>query len=247
MLARNVLASHYYLTEENVFNMPELYQSYHKERITEIREDAKRIVYDEFHRTSNSAAVREQVLVDMREGRKWNVQVALISQSIDDFDSVMVEFATSIYVMDAGPEQTVRKTSEIFGLSDTARLALKTRVHGPREGGATFLAQFSTKNGLNTQLLTSTIGPIELWAFSTTTEDAQLRNRLYEKLGPKETRRLLANLFPSGTIKPLVEERLAKLKEDPTMISEIDNTGIVDELLEEILTAYSINPDVKKL
>lgn len=247
MLARNVLASHYYLTEENVSGMPEQYQSYHKERIAEVREDAKRIVYDEFHRTSSSLAVRQQVITDMREGRKWNVQVALISQSIDDFDSVMVEFATSIYVMDAGPEQTVRKTSETFGLSDTARMALKTRVHGPREGGATFLAQFSTKSGLNTQLLTSTIGPIELWAFSTTTEDAQLRNRLYEKLGPKETRRVLANLFPSGTIKPLVEERLAKLKEDPTMISEVDNVGVVDELLAEVLAAYSANPDVQSL
>ncbi len=77
-------------------------------------------------------------------------------------------------------------------------MALKTRVHGPREGGATFLAQFATKSGINTQLLTNTLGPIELWAFSTTAEDARLRNLLYQKIGPTEARRVLANLFPSA-------------------------------------------------
>jgi intracellular multiplication protein IcmB len=247
MLARYVMANHYYLTEENINEMPEVYRSYHGERISEIREDAKRIVYDEFHRTSKAQAVRDQVIVDMREGRKWNVQIALISQSIDDYDEIMVEFATSIYVMDAGPEQTIRKTVEIFGLSETARVSLKNRVHGPREGGATFLAQFATKRGMNTQLLTSTIGPIELWAFSTTTEDAELRNRLYYKIGAQEARRLLANLFPSGTIKPLVEERMSRMKEDPSIIEDIDNLGIVEELLDEILEAYSKDPNVKSL
>jgi len=247
MLARYVLANHYYLTEENARNMPELYQSYHKERIAEIREDAKRIVYDEFHRTSRASAVRDQVVVDMREGRKWNVQISLISQSVDDFDSVMVEFATSIYIMDAGPEQSIRKATEIFGLTETARIALKTRVHGPRSGGATFLAQFATKIGMNTQLLTSTVGPIELWAFSTTTEDVELRNRLYARIGPVETRRVLANLFPSGTVKPLVEERLTKAKESSSVIEEVDNISIIEELMSDILTAYSANPDVKKL
>ena len=207
------LARHYYLTEDALGDIPDAYREYHRKRIAEIREDSKRIVYDEFHRTSKARAVRDQVILDMREGRKWNVQIALISQSLDDFDPVMVEFGTSIFIMDAGPEQAIKRSTEIFGLSETARIALKTRVHGPREGGATFLAQFSTKNGMNTQLLTNTLGPIELWAFSTTAEDARLRNKLYQKLGPKEARRVLANLFPSGSVKKIIEARLAVLKE----------------------------------
>jgi len=195
MLARFILAKNYYMTEESVHDMPDKYHEYHRARITELREDPKRLVYDEFHRTAKAQAVRDQVVVDMREGRKWKVQVALISQSLDDFDDVMIEFATSIYIMDAGPQQTINKTAEIFGLSETAKMALATRVHGPREGGSTFLAQFATKNGVNTQLLTSTIGPIELWAFSTTAEDAKLRNIMYRRLGPVRARKLLARLF----------------------------------------------------
>jgi intracellular multiplication protein IcmB len=183
-----------------------------------------------------------------KEGRKWKVQVALISQSLDDFDDVMVEFATSVFIMDAGPEQAVQKTSKIFGLSSTAQLALRARVHGPREGGATFLAQFATKHGMNTQLLTLTLGPIELWAFSTTLEDAQLRNKLYRKLSPVKARHLLATLFPSGSALKLIEERLRSVKEKRTaIITEEVKTGMVDQLVDEILAAYSKNPDVKFL
>lgn len=247
MLARYVLAKDFYLTEENAQDMPESYRKYHKERILEIREDHKRIVYDEFHRTANSIAVRNQVVVDMREGRKWKVQVALLSQSLDDFDSVMIEFATSIFIMDAGPEQAVKKTTEVFGLTPTAEYALRNRVHGPKEGGATFLAMFATKSGSNTQLLTSTLGPIELWSFSTTAEDANIRNRLYQTIGPKETRRVLSKLFPSGSATKMIESRLAAMKEEEGMIDEDAQISVVESIIKEILDAYAKNPNMKGL
>lgn len=247
MLARYVMAKNYYLTEEAMGNIPANYKDYHRTRILEIREDPKRLVYDEFHRTSKAKAVREQVALDMREGRKWKVQIAVISQSIDDFDPLMVEFATSIYVMDAGPAQTVDKITAIFGLSNTAKTALRTRVHGPRAGGATFLAQFATKNGNNIQLLTLTLGPIELWAFSTTVEDANVRNQLYRYLGPAKARRLLATLFPSGSVSNEIQERLERLKEEEGLISDSVATGVIEGLVHEILDAYAQNPNVKIL
>lgn len=247
MLARYVLARHYYLTDESLSSIPEQYKQYHKERIMEIREDYKRIVYDEFHRTSKSAAVREQVIIDMREGRKWKVQIALLSQSVDDFDPVMIDFATSIYIMDAGPSQAIERTSEIFGLSETAKTALRTRVHGPRQGGATFLAQFATKTGVNVQLLTLTLGPVELWAFSTTAEDATVRNHLYRHLGPSEARRLLAALFPNGSVVKELEARLAGMKEKGGLIEEDVKNGAIDQLVNDVLEAYSKDPNIKVL
>lgn len=245
MLARYAMAKHYYLTQDNLKEMPELYREYHKERIAEIGEDPKRIVFDEFHRTSKAQAVRDQVILDMREGRKWKVQVALLSQSVDDFDPVMIEFCTGAYIMDAGPSQAIEKTCKIFGLNETARIALATRVHGPREGGATFLAMYATKSGINTQLLTLTLGPIELWSFSTTTEDAVLRNKLYTYIGPNETRRLLATLFPNGTIGHVIEKKLANLNTDEGFIKEEAKLGMVDQILNEILEAYSKDPNIK--
>ena len=247
MLGRYVLARHYYLTEESMNNIPLQYQAYHKERIAEIREDPKRIVYDEFHRTSKSSAVREQVIIDMREGRKWKVQISLLSQSVDDFDPIMIDFATSIYIMDAGPSQAIEKTTKIFGLSETAKTALRNRVHGPRQGGATFLAQFATKTGVSVQLLTLTLGPIELWAFSTTAEDATVRNRLYRHLGPAEARRFLALLFPNGSVAKEIADRLNMLKEEGGLIEEEGNLGVVDQLVSEILAAYAHDPHSKTL
>jgi len=247
MLARYVLGRNFFLTEENVSDMSESYRHYHEQRISEIREDPKRIVFDEFHRTSKVQAMRDQVVQDMREGRKWAVQIALISQSLDDFDDVMIEFATSIFIMDAGPEQAIQRTSQIFGLTSTAVHALRTRVHGPREGGATFLAQFATKEGMNTQLLTNTLGPIELWALSTTAVDVNIRNKLYRKLGPREARRLLANLFPSGSAAKIIENRLADMRDKQMMIDDQARIGVVDTLVNDILEAYAANPDVKVL
>ncbi len=242
MIARYILARHYYLTEDSVNEVPTLYKGYHTKRIKEIREDPKRIVFDEFHRTSKAQAVRDQVVVDMREGRKWKVQVALLSQSLDDFDPVMIEFATAIFIMDAGPKQAVEKSAKVFGLSDTAKLALETRVHGPRAGGSTFLAQFSTKNGVNTQLVTSTIGPIELWAFNTTAEDVRIRNSLYAKIGADKSRKLLAKLYPSGSAAKVVEERLASIKHEGEIISKEQSLNVIDKLVEEILEVYRQNP-----
>ena len=241
MLGRYILAKDYYLTIENVTDMPEFYREYHRERIMEIREDPKRIVLDEFHRTSKAQAVRDQVIIDMREGRKWKVQVALLSQSLDDFDSVMVDFATAIYIMDAGPAQTVEQAAKVFGLSETAKYALKARVHGPRAGGGTMLALFSTKSGSNVQLITNTIGPVELWSFSTTAEDAKIRNALYDKIGPSNGRKILSIMYPGGSIAPVVEQRINAMKEDGT-VDDDSSGGIVNELLAEILHEYNTNP-----
>lgn len=239
MLARYALARHFYFTEDSVGAIPKSYRQYHRQRITEIREDQKRIVYDEFHRTSKVKAIRDQVIVDMREGRKWKVQIALVSQSLDDFDPVMIEFATSIFIMDSGPEQAIQKTAKIFGLSPTAINALRKYVHGPKEGGGTFLAQFSTKSGMNTQLLTNTLGPIELWAFSTTAEDVNLRNRLYKKIGPKISRRLLAAMYPSGSATRDIEQRMQQLKDDSGGLVDDDRQlGVIESVVDELTKLY---------
>ncbi|MEE3002819.1 MAG: type IV secretion protein IcmB [Pseudomonadota bacterium] len=248
MLARYILAKDFYLTLDSLSGISDIYRDFHEKRIQEIREDSKRLVLDEFHRTSKVQSVRDQVVQDMREGRKWNVQIALISQSLDDFDEVMVEFGTSIFIMDAGPEQAINKTVKVFGLSQTARTALKTSVHGPRAGGSTFLAQFATKDGINIQLLTLTLGPIELWAFSTTAEDAFVRNKLYIELGPAEARRVLANIFPNGSCTKYIESKVREMAEaDSGIITNDEKESVLDTVVSSIMTEYRKDPNFKSL
>lgn len=231
MLSRHLLAQHFFLHIDEVNKFPPLYQPYHRERVKEIMEEPKRMVFDEFHRTSKSPVVRDQVLQDMREGRKWKIHVGLASQSLKDFDPLMIEFATSIFILDSGSQVSIEETCKTFGLSDTERLALSTRVHGPTSRGATFIAQFVTKSGMNTQLLTSTISPVELWAFNTTTEDVSLRDALYEIIGPVAARRMLSTRFPKGTA---MEDIETELRTNPLATVGL----IVDELVKEMTTAY---------
>ena len=247
MLSRYVVGKNFYLNAEVVQFAPNAYREYHEARVSEIREDSKRLVYDEFHRTSSASSVREQVILDMREGRKWNVQVGLISQSLDDFDKVMVEFGTSVFIMDAGPEQAIAKTSEVFGLSDTAKTALRRHVRGPREGGATMLALFATKESMHTQLLTLTLGPVELWAFSTTAGDAIIRDELYSKIGPKDARKVLARIFPGGSAAKLIAKLVEQGKQDTGMIEEEVQFGVIQQIINKIIDEYTKNPDFKKL
>lgn len=242
MLARFVLAKQFYLNKECLGLMPESYRSYHERNIKEIREDHKRLVMDEFHRTAKAKSVRDQVLVDMREGRKWNVQIALISQSIEDFSEQMIDFATSTFILDAGPEQSVKKTTHVFGLSQTAQTALKQYVRGPREGGSTFLGQFATKDSIHTQLLTLTLGPNELWAFTTTAEDVVLRNNLYEALGASEARTVLSKMFPSGSSKKYLKQRMKRIEEQSGVLEEKKVQSLIEDVAQEIIDRYHKDP-----
>jgi intracellular multiplication protein IcmB len=234
MLARHISSQHFFLHGDEIEKFPLQYRDYHRSRIKEIMEEPKRMVFDEFHRTSKSPAVRDQVLQDMREGRKWKVHVSLASQSLKDFDPLMVEFATSIFILDSGSSMAIDATCETFGLTETERVALSNRVHGPSSKGATFIAQFVTKKGMNTQLLTSTISPVELWAFNTTTEDVFMRDALYKEVGPVAARRLLAEHFPKGSAAEDVE---AELKGDPSAtIAEI-----CDRIVKQLVTQHRKN------
>ena len=140
--------------------------------------------------------------------------------------------------MEAGPEQAIRRTAGVFGLSDTAQRALKTRVHGPREDGSTFLAQFATKSGMNTQLLTSTLGPVELWALNTTADDVQVRNQLYKRVGAKVARSLLAQHFPSGSAVKAIETLLSEYKSDGGYIDDEVRSSMSQKIVDDIVATY---------
>lgn len=234
MLARFVLARDFYLNKEIVEKIPEDYRSYHIPRIRRIRETPKRLVYDEFHRTSKAPAVRAQVLVDMREGRKWGVHICLASQLLQDFDADMVDMASGTWILGVGNERAAIEAAEMFGLSQTGLDIVKRQLRGPGKGGAPFLAVLSLKEGKHEHLLFNTLGPTEIWAFSTTAEDAALRSRLYELLGPVEARRRLSQRFSNGSAKGEIERRIAVAMERGAKAEDEAQEGIIEELVAEL-------------
>lgn len=248
LLARYILGKDFKLAPETVNEMPyppnitipntipvAKYKAYHTKRIEESKEDYKRLCFDEFHRTSKSPLVREQILVDMREGRKWNLDVSLSSQMLRDFDAEMKSFATGIFIMDGGNEKDISEIIETFGMDDPAeqQALSKGQVHGPRNGApGVFMVKFMTNKGKFTQLLSANVGAIEMWALSTTAEDAIIRSRMYKITTPSLARKILAKYYPRG-IKKVVELRKESMKTTGNYTD--DDSNIYSQLIDEIL------------
>lgn len=229
MLARYALTKDYRLVEDSVKLMPEAYRAYHMQRIKETFDDPKWVVCDEFHRASDSPSVVDDVEVDIREGRKWKISVMLASQSVTDFPERYKEFATGVFILNAGTDENANKLRDLFGFNETAKQLLLNYCNGPTASGAPFLVYLKTKIGNYVQLLYSSISPIEYWALTTTPQDVVVRGKLYSIIGQVPARRILAARFPSG-----VSEEVKRLKSVMTGDSLDDPTDvIVDKLVKE--------------
>lgn len=235
MLARHVLVRSWWLGPESLRNMPPKYRPFHEARLRDIRESPKRLCFDEFHRTSRTQAVRSQVVRDVREGRKWGVQIILASQLLDDFSSDMVDLATGVWICGtAVSDRAINETAERFGLSDTARWVMRYRLTGPRPSGAPVLLLLSTNEGRYEQHLVNTLGPVELWALSTSSEDVQIRNQLYEALGAPVARQTLAQFFPNGSARREIRRRVV-LRTERGEVESGATSVVIEEMVNEMI------------
>ena len=231
LLGRYILVRDFFMDAEEAALAPDRYKAWHIDRVRDLKEDPKRIVFDEFHRTDAAPLVRTQVMTDIREGRKRGVQIALFSQSINDFDETMVDLSTSVWILGAATKQAIDKAGKIFGFSESV-LAAMERIGAPSKAGANLIARLVTNKGTFQQFVTNTLGPIELWAFSTTAQDAAIRDALYKLLGPVEARKRLAARFPGGTARDEIERRSQVMKDR----GESGDSGptVVQQLVEEM-------------
>jgi len=137
--------------------------------------------------------------------------------------------------MASGNEKDTNNLIETFGMDDPAEkyYLTKGKVRGPTGGRpGVFMAKFITNKGKYTQLLSAHIGSSEMWALSTTSEDAAVRNKLYEKIGPTAARKLLASNYPYG-IKKIVEQRKEKMKNNGVYTD--DDSNVYDQIVEELM------------
>lgn len=244
MLGRHTLVRHWWLGEEMIKNMTGPYKPYHEKRMREIRETAKRLCYDEFHRTTSSRAVRSQVVRDVREGRKWGVQIILSSQLLEDFSDEMVDLATGVWVLgSAVSDRAVNYAVDRFGLSDSARYVMRNRLTGPRAGGAPCLLLLGTNEGRYEQHLINTLGPVELWALSTSAEDVVIRKALYTRLGGNRARQMLAANYPGGSARSEIRRRVQLMLEKGEVESAA-TSAVIQEIIND-LVGISIATPVK--
>ena len=235
MLARIAVCKNFYLHEDDIHQFPTRYRQYHLERIKGVMEDKKHIQYDEFHMTSKIRAVREQVVADMRMGGKRGVMVTLISQDIGDFDPTMLTFASCKIVLSRADEGTVAKMKSVFGLTPTVEWNVRNSIRPPSKRGSTFVGMWKVRGDGNAecvQALNNTMGGIKLWAFSTSNEDTIVRAALYQRIGPEQSRKLLARLYPGGSVLEEIERRKRAM-------NDINADTVIDTLVSDILAQHN--------
>lgn len=240
LLARQMLCKEFYRNQDTIQEIPALYQKHHTKIIEEEMMAPKKICMDEFHRTRNVAKVREQVVIDIREGRKFDVHTALLSQSIEDFDDSMVEFATNVYILSKGiTEDTIHKIRDKFAPSQDAMRALKTYVNGPEGSeGSTMLYLGSIKGAMDSKVehpIRLTLGPMEIWAYSTTHEDVIIRRKVTERVGLSKALKILSTEFPNG-IKSYIEAE--KMKDSGNNYVDDEDENLYDKVASELIQKY---------
>lgn len=223
MLARQILCQNYYMDLDSISemtSMPEQYTSHHRRRIERNMLQPKKVCMDELHRCGIGQKglgalnyVQDQITADIREGRKYDVQTVLLSQRLDDFSEAMVDLGSNVLIFSKGmTEATTDQIFTTFKPSEDTMNAFMRDVTGPSKEGATllYLGQVKGRKGRAEMTLRLTLGPTEIWGYSTTHEDRVLRRTMAGLIGASKGRSILARRFPAGTAKDYVIKFLEK-------------------------------------
>lgn len=238
MIARQSFMKKIAFSVEDLPSIDTLYKSHYVDLIKDLEDDYKVLCMDEYKRTGNQPNLQMQVGSDVRQGRKWQLEVVLASQMMEDFGE-LTKLATSYFILSAGTPATRGWMAKNIGLSAVDEQALVSYVHGANIHGTTFLARFATSKSAYTQLFTLTIGPMRLWALSTTQEDRSLRSLLYAALPGNEARALLAKRFPGGSCKKAVEVMKAEASKSAEFIDDDFTDSVIERIAKEMLADYS--------
>jgi intracellular multiplication protein IcmB len=217
LLSRYIIGKNFKLDDSLLKVSPQIYHQYHQERIDKALRTKKRICIDEYHNTGSIQSIRRQVVTDMREGRKWNLQVVLASQVYKDFDDATREISTGRCILSGG--DSYRDIQKAFDLNETTAQIVRNRLTGPGKGGVPFVFSVTTKTGIFSQYIFNTISPTEMWAFSTTSEDVTIRRMLTSALGAATARKILATEFPEGSIENFMKRFLKENEYDEVVKS----------------------------
>lgn len=153
------------------------------------------------------------------------------SQALTDFDKTLLGFTTGVFILDSGNKQMADNIKDLLGMdSDIMESVLRDKIKSPRKGGGVFLARFETTEGVFNTLASATLGPVEMWAFTTTAADVYVRNGLYRVMNSSDARKLLARYYKSGSIKSEVENIKEKMQRGHSGSS---NEGVFKEFSQE--------------
>lgn len=201
------------------------YNEYYNTKANESKTNQYHFYFDEFHRVSRSNIINNQILDDMREGRKWNTSITIASQFITDFNEQMTAFATDIFIMDVDNKNNIKEFINTFGIPDSFNYfnVYQNYIRGPRNGqSGVFMALMNTSTGKKINLFSLPLTPYLLWTLTTVSEDIVLRAIMVKKIGLEKTLEILSTHYPYGIKKYIESKKKERLNSD-SIIPELAN------------------------
>jgi len=246
LLGFNIVSRQLFLTPEHADDAPEPIRDALRARFREISESFKRLECDEFQRTKGAPYVRAQFEEVARRGAKRRMSIGLASQRVEDFGDYLCNQSTGRFIVSVenGPEaQLCRKR---FELTEQGT-AILTSLNGPRDdgSGAPFLMQVKVGDQVYEMYLLNLMGPVELWALSTTKVDSSLRRRVYDALGSTVARQRLARVFPHGSAEKEIDRRTSVRMKDGQS-EDMVQSGIIDEIALEIINGVGLGAVIRE-
>lgn len=209
-----------------------IYNDYWTRQFTLIAETPKRLMMDEYHLTGNVDYINRVVEADCRTGRKWNLEVVLVSQKLPDFNT-LTAIASTVFVLNSDSAESREQIMKTMGGTEAVDEALMRHVNGPDKTdpskGANVLAMYKLRNDEQRWVIfNNALGIRLLWALSTKAEDRAVRDELYSRVSFERALDLLARRFPEGTALPFWEDmaRRRTRASDKSLAS-----AVVDEIM----------------
>lgn len=226
MLARYMIGKNYYRDKDTVEEsaVPKKYKEYHRRWIEKEHVRLKRLCMDEFHTTNGNDSILNQVHMDCRTGRKYNVVVTLVSQRDADFSETLRELATTTMIMGGSSSATRNKQIKEYDLDADTGYALKNFLNAPNRNGSSMIIFGSAKSGNFTQMIYYLLPPIIMWGMATTTEDVALRDYTIMREGDYiKAMTKLSYVFRQGTSKSIYESYKNNFIGEVPKNSSVDN------------------------
>lgn len=155
------------------------------------------LYFDEIHRILNSQFYIEQIIVNIREARRYNTKITLLSQDVENVNPIIMSFLTSIYIFSNSLSQSnLQKLSQNLNSNilflPQQNKHLKNSIYHLRY----------TPEGRFESFVTNKVSSEFLWAGTTRIESVRFRDKLVQKVGYFKAINLLSEHYPSGFLPP---------------------------------------------
>lgn len=241
-----ITSKHFYLDKNDMPEIPVLYKAYYDKKITHIKRSQKDMIIAEYHRFAGVAGVKVMSERFAAEGRKKNVNLTISTQRYQTVPKGVRNLVNNQFLLISGisDEELLGNSEttglkEVLGLSKAEIYAIKEVLYAPKQDGSgnSFLFRYLRKGASTwrSQVLLNTRAASLLWQLSTTTNDTELREYLFTKLGEEKAIEILLKRFPKGSANKYIEDLKVKSSSTGKKIDMIDKVGA--ELVE---LAYTI-------